>query len=81
MELKYTIKSTDGIHARLAVSMVRAASEHVCDMRLIYEDKEVDLKSILGLMSLSIPFGQDVILVANGNDADLALQDVINAIE
>lgn len=81
MEVKFLIESTDGIHARLAVSMVQAANKHTCDMRLVYEDKIVDLKSILGLMSLSIPKGKEVVLIANGNDADLAIDEVIKSIK
>lgn len=78
---KILIESTDGLHTRLAVNIVQAANKYSCDMRLVYEDKIVDLKSILGLMSLAIPHGKEVMLVAEGQNAELAIQDIINSIK
>lgn len=81
IESKILIESTDGLHTRLAVNMVQAANKYSCDMKLVYEDKIVDLKSILGLMSLAIPHGKEVILIAEGQNAELAIQDIINSIK
>lgn len=81
IERKILIESTDGLHTRLAVNMVQAANKYSCDMKLVYEDKIVDLKSILGLMSLAIPQGKEVVLIVSGNDADLAIDDVIKSIK
>ena len=81
MEVKFKIESTDGLHSRLAVAMVQSANKYTCDMRLVYEDKIVDLKSILGLMSLAIPQGKEVVLIVNGNDSDLAINDIIKSIK
>ena len=81
IESKILIESTDGLHTRLAVNMVQVANKYSCDMKLVYEDKIVDLKSILGLMSLAIPQGKEVILVAEGQNAELAIQDIINSIK
>ena len=81
IESKILIESTDGLHTRLAVNMVQAANKYSCDMRLVYEDRIVDLKSILGLMSLAIPHGKEVMLVAEGQNAELAIQDIINSIK
>ena len=52
----------------------------VCD-GAFYKDKVVDLKSILGLMSLAIPQGKEVMLVAEGQNAELAIQDIMNSIK
>lgn len=81
IESKILIESTDGLHTRLAVNMVQAANKYSCDMKLVYEDKIVDLKSILGLMSLAIPYGKEVTLVAEGQNAELAIQDIMNSIK
>ena len=81
VESKILIESTDGLHTRLAVNMVQAANKYSCDVRLVYEDKIVDLKSILGLMSLAIPQGKEVMLVAEGQNAELAIQDIMNSIK
>ena len=53
-----TIASTAGLHAQLAAKLVNTASKYSVDFRLHYKDKVIDLKSILGLMSLAIPYGE-----------------------
>ncbi|MBU1020654.1 MAG: HPr family phosphocarrier protein [Firmicutes bacterium] len=76
MEKFIIIKSTAGLHAMLASKVVRAASKYNVDMRLEYKNQIVDVKSILGLMSLAIPSGENVRLVAIGEKAEKAIQDV-----
>jgi phosphocarrier protein len=76
MEKFVIIKSTAGLHAMLASKVVRAASKYSVDMRLEYKDQTVDVKSILGLMSLAVPSGENVRLVAIGEKAEDAIKDV-----
>jgi phosphocarrier protein len=64
MEKKIVVKSTVGLHASLAAKVVQAASKYSVDITLHYHDKVVDVKSILGLMSLAVPQGENVIVVA-----------------
>ena len=76
MEKKIVIKSTVGLHASLAAKVVQAASKFDVDIRLHYGDKVVDVKSILGLMSLAIPSGENVVLVASGDQALTAIEEI-----
>lgn len=76
MTKEITLKSTVGLHASLAVKIVQAASKYAVDIELHYEDKVVDLKSILGLMSLAIPKGKNVRIVATGSHAEEAINDI-----
>ena len=76
MEKKILIKSTVGLHASLAAKVVQAASKYDVDIRLHYGDKVVDVKSILGLMSLAIPSGENVVLVASGDQASVAIEEI-----
>jgi len=76
MEKVIEIKSTIGLHASLASKLVHTAAKYDVDIKLVYKDRVVDAKSILGLMSLAIPSGQNVKLVANGKDAEKAIKDV-----
>lgn len=70
------IKNTKGLHASLASQLVRVTSQHDVDVKLYYKDKVVDLKSILGLMSLAIPSGVNVKVQAKGPDAEVALKEI-----
>lgn len=76
MEKEITIKSTAGLHAALAAKVVQTASKYAVDIELHYADKIVDLKSILALMSLAVPHGENVKIVAKGSRAEEAIKDV-----
>lgn len=75
-EREVLIKSTNGIHAALASKIVQAASKYSVDIVLYYKNRTVDVKSILGLMSLAVPHGENVRLVATGENAEAAIADI-----
>ena len=70
---KLVVENTSGIDARMAQQIVQKASEYEADMLLKYEGKEVDLKSILGIMSLAVLDGAKIEIEARGNDAEEAI--------
>jgi len=76
IEKEITIKSTSGLHASLAAKVVQTASKYAVEVELQYKDKLVDLKSILALMSLAVPHGENVIIKAIGERAEEAIQDI-----
>lgn len=76
MKTEITIKSTSGLHAMLASKVVQLSSKYDADVRIEYTDKVVDAKSILGLMSLAVPKGDNVKVVAEGPDAEQALNEI-----
>ena len=67
------IKSTAGIHAKLAAKIVHLSQAHDVKVYMQYEDRVIDAASILGLMSLAVPPGTNVDLIAEGPDADQAI--------
>ncbi|QWB95866.1 HPr family phosphocarrier protein [Mycoplasmatota bacterium] len=76
MEKEITIKSTAGLHAALAAKVVQTASKYAVNIELHYADKVVDLKSILALMSLAVPYGENVKIIAKGARSEEAIKDV-----
>src|SRR3712207_8913329 len=73
----FHIVAETGIHARPATLLVQTASKFASDITLDYKGKAVNLKSIMGVMSLGVGQGADVTITAEGADAD----DAIAAIE
>ncbi len=71
-----TIENTSGITAQMAQKIVQVASEFESDITLCYLKKEVDLKSILGIMSLAVLEGAKVEIEAKGTDADAAIKAI-----
>lgn len=81
MEKEILVKSTVGLHASLAAKVVQAASKYAVDINLHYHDKVVDVKSILGLMSLAVPQGENVKIVASGDQAEQAIEEIADLLE
>lgn len=77
----YTITAETGVHARPATLLVNKASQYESEIELHYKDKTVNLKSIMGVMSLGIPQGADIEIVADGSDAEEALKGIDQVIK
>lgn len=71
---KMSVENTSAIDAKMAQSIVQKASEYEADMTLRYSNKEVDLKSILGIMSLAVLEGAQIEIEAKGSDAEEAIE-------
>jgi phosphocarrier protein HPr len=72
-EKVFTVTSESGIHARPATILVQTASRFNSDIHLEYNGKTVNLKSIMGVMSLGIPKGAEIKITVEGADAAEAM--------
>lgn len=72
----FHIVAETGIHARPATLLVQTASKFASDIQLEYKGKSVNLKSIMGVMSLGVGQGADVVITADGEDAAEALAGI-----
>ncbi|MEK3887150.1 phosphocarrier protein HPr [Bacillus sp. FSL K6-3431] len=75
-EKQFTVTADTGIHARPATLLVQTASRFSSDIQLEYKDKKVNLKSIMGVMSLGIGKGAIITISADGNDEEEALASI-----
>ncbi|MDN6901052.1 phosphocarrier protein HPr [Oenococcus sicerae] len=73
---EFTITADSGLHARPATMLVQKASEFDSKLTLKYDGKEVNLKSIMGVMSLGAGKGAKIEIVADGDDEQAALDGV-----
>ena len=77
MEKKeFHVVAETGIHARPANLLVQTARKFSADLNLEYKGKSVNLKSIMGVMSLGVGQGADVTITAEGADEKEALEAV-----
>lgn len=67
-EQQFHVTAETGIHARPATLLVQAASGFNSDINLTYNGKSVNLKSIMGVMSLGVGQNADVEITAEGDD-------------
>jgi phosphocarrier protein len=76
LKQQFTLANTRGLHAALASEIVRLTSKYDAEVHIEYEDKIIDAKSILGLLSLAIPYGENLQVIATGNQAEAAISDL-----
>jgi len=62
-----------GIHARPAAEIVKTAARFRSDITIVRDDLEVNGKSIMGVMMLAAECGSSILIRAEGDDADAAL--------
>jgi len=70
-----------GLHARAAAKLVKVASDFDCEVRISNGQRQVNAKSIMGVMMLAAAKGSSVILETTGQDAEdalVALEKLIN---
>lgn len=77
----FTITDETGIHARPATLLVQAASKFDSDIQLEHNDKKVNLKSIMGVMSLGVGQNQDITIIAEGDDEKEAIEAVASTLK
>ena len=78
---EFNITAETGIHARPATLLVQSASKFNSDINLEYKGKSVNLKSIMGVMSLGVGQGSDVVITAEGDDEEEAIQTIADTMK
>lgn len=78
---KVTIRNELGLHARAATRLVECANGFQSAVWLTHENKRVDGKSILGLLTLAAGPGMSVRIETDGHDAQAALEALSSLIE
>jgi len=68
------VKLRNGLHARPAALFVQEANRYSSDIYLVLGDKRVSAKSIMGVMSLAVSQGTEVIIEAEGPDEVQAVE-------
>lgn len=76
MERTVDIVNRLGLHARAAAKLVTLASKFAADVRVRKDAREVSGKSIMGVMMLAAAQGSRITLIAEGEDAQQALDEL-----
>lgn len=76
VEREFIIKNEQGIHARPATNLVQLANQFKSELGLVYNGVTVDLKSIMGVLSLGVTRGSLISVTADGEDSNDALNKI-----
>ena len=70
-----TVNVTDpvGLHARPATVAVSAASKFKSEVNISFKGREVNMKSIMGVMSLGVPTQAEITISCTGEDEEAAI--------
>ena len=78
-EIKITNKL--GLHARASAKLVQALQQFKADAWLVYRGREINAKSIMGVMMLAAGVGNTIMLRADGPDESAALDAMADLFE
>jgi phosphocarrier protein len=75
------VKNDTGIHARPAAMIVKTASKYKARIKLVCKGREVDAKSIMGIMTLAAMKGTKISVLADGEDETEACSELCALID
>ncbi|OPJ57984.1 HPr family phosphocarrier protein [Clostridium oryzae] len=81
MEKKVSIINESGLHIRPASNFVKVASKYKSNIEIIYGNSKINGKSIMGIMSLGVTKGNEIIISAKGEDEEKALNELVELVE
>jgi len=67
------VRNQDGLHVRPASEFVKVASRFRAEVRVEKDGLEVNGKSIMGVMMLAAEYGSTLVIKADGEDAQAAV--------
>ncbi len=70
------INIPNGLEARPVALLVQVASQYECSIHVASNDKRVNAKSIMGMMSMGISTGESVTVTAEGPDEEAAVENI-----
>jgi len=77
---KFKITYENGLHARPATKLVSKANSFQSEMIMEYQERKVNMKSIMGVMSLGIPTNKTIKISFSGEDEDEAFKAITRVI-
>ena len=70
-----------GLHARPATFFIQKANEYKSSIWVEKDERKVNAKSLLGVLSLGIVGGTTIKIIADGIDAEQALEGLVSLVE
>lgn len=76
VQKKVCVKNKQGLHARPAALFVQVANKFDAKITVRRDQEEVNGKSIMGILMLGAERDSQIIIEADGDDADLAVAEL-----
>ena len=76
-----TVQNHVGLHARPATFFIQKANEFKSSIWVEKQERRVNAKSLLGVLSLGIVGGTDIKVIADGSDEQQAVEALVKLID
>ena len=76
-----TVQNHVGLHARPATFFIQKANEFKSSIWVEKQERRVNAKSLLGVLSLGIVGGTEIKIIADGTDEEQAIESLVKLIE
>ncbi len=76
-----TVENQVGLHARPATFFIQKANEFKSSIWVEKEERRVNAKSLLGVLSLGIMGGTDIRIIADGSDEEEAVEGLVSLVK
>lgn len=76
-----TVQNQVGLHARPATFFIQKSNEFDSSIWVEKEDRRVNAKSLLGVLSLGITGGTEINIIADGVDEQEAVEALVKLVE
>ncbi len=76
-----TVENQVGLHARPATFFIQKANEFKSSIWVEKEERRVNAKSLLGVLSLGIMGGTDIRIIADGADEEDAVNGLVALVQ
>lgn len=77
---KVTVTNQVGLHARPATFFIQKANEFKASIWVEKEERRVNAKSLLGILSMGIVKDTEITIIADGSDEQLAVDELANMV-
>ena len=72
-----TIEIASGLEARPVAMLVQVASQNDSEIYIMRDNKKVNAKSIMGMMTLGLDMGDSIEVSTNGTDEEKAMEAIV----
>ena len=76
LERTVKVAMTEGTEERPVAVLVQIASQYESHIHLVSDDKKINAKSIMGMMSMGFTEGQEITVIADGKDEAAAVKEI-----
>lgn len=81
IQTSLVVKHKNVIENRLIALLVQEANHFSCKISFQKDNKKINAKSIMGMMSLVLKEGDQIILIADGEDENAATESIKELLE